>query len=121
MTSLIILTILLLFIGYMWYSIARNKKNEEEQDFSLFTPSGDESKQTVSTKSGIKESCPLAIALRIAGGLWIFSAIIIGPTLNEYFGLIISIAIFLSCCTNCLIFFALAKFVDAADKYLNNH
>lgn len=120
MTSLIILTILLLFIGYMWYSIAQSKKNEE-QDFSLFTPSGGESKQTVSTKSGIKESCPLAIALRIAGGLWIFSAIIIGPTLNEYFGLIISIAIFLSCCTNCLIFFALAKFVDAADKYLNNH
>lgn len=128
MEKLLILLILLLFVGFIIFNIVRNRQRESRTPFEKTVsvdPIGrDESmpQRTPSVSSDPEyNSCALAITLRIVGVINVFAALIFSLVLAEDFGWIISIAVILSGCLGCLFCYALAKCVDAADKYLNNH
>ena len=126
MTSLFILLILLLFVGIIGFSVARNRKSTARPLLAKtrsFDPSAETEpiESTSSTCDFLHDSCALATALRIVGVVNIFAALIIGGVLVDDFGWVISIAAILSGCLGCLFCYALAKCVDAADRYLNTH
>lgn len=126
MEKLIILPILLIVVGFIIFSIIQNRKREKKELLGKtmsFDPSAEaESIESASTSSDIPhDSCALATTLRIVGFVNVFAALIIGLVLADDFGWIISIAAILSGCLGCLFCYALAKCVDAADKYLNSH
>lgn len=126
MTSLIILIVLLLVVCIIGYSVVRNRKSSA-RPFLAKTRSFDPSSEaqpieSPSVSSGIPhDSCALATTLRIVGVVNVFAALIIGLVLAGDFGWIISTVAILSGCFGCLFCYALAKCVDAADKYLNSH
>lgn len=126
MGKLIILPILLIIVGFIIFSIVQNRKREGKEllgkTMSLDPSSETEPIESASTTSDASSgSCALATTLRIVGVVDIFAALIIGLVLADDFGWIISIAAILSGCLGCLFCYALAKCVDAADKYLNGH
>lgn len=126
MEKLIILPILLIVVGFIIFSIIQNRKREKKELLAKtrsFDPSAEvEPIESAPTSSDIPhDSCALATTLRIVGVVNVFAALIIGLVLADDFGWIISIAAILSGCLGCLFCYALAKCVDAADKYLNSH
>lgn len=126
MTSLVILIVLLLVVGVIGYSVVRNRKSSARPLLAKtrsFDPSAAvEPIESVPTSSDIpNDSCALATTLRIVGVVNVFAALIIGLVLADDFGWVISIAAILLGCLGCLFCYALAKCVDAADKYLNSH
>lgn len=126
MTSLIILIVLLLVVGVIGYSVVRNRKSTARPLLAKtrsFDPSAETEpiESTSATCDFLHDSCALATALRIVGVVNIFAALIIGHVLADDFSWVISIAAILSGCLGCLFCYALAKCVDAADKYLNSH
>lgn len=126
MGKLIILPILLIFVGFIIFSIIQNRKREKKELLAKtcsFDPSAEvEPIESAPTSSDIPHnSCALATTLRIVGVVNVFAALIIGLVLADDFGWVISIAAILSGCLGCLFCYALAKCVDAADKYLNSH
>ena len=126
MTSLVILIVLLLVVGVIGYSVVRNRKSSARPLLAKtrsFDPSAAvEPIESAPTSSDIPhDSCALATTLRIVGVVNVFAALIIGLVLADDFGWVISIAAILSGCLGCLFCYALAKCVDAADKYLNSH
>lgn len=126
MIQAIIIVFLLAFVGFIGYSVVRNRKPTATPNLAKtlsFDPSSEvEPVQEASPVSDFPhDSCALATTLRIVGVVNVFAALIIGLVLADDFGWIISIAAILSGCLGCLFCYALAKCVDAADKYLNNH
>lgn len=126
MEKLIILPILLIFVGFIIFSIAQNRKREKKELLGKtmsFNPSSEAKpiESTLTTSNLPHDSCALATTLRIVGVVNVFAALIIGLVLADDFSWVISIAAILSGCLGCLFCYALAKCVDAADKYLNNH
>lgn len=126
MTSLIILFIPLLFVGFIGFSVVRNRKSKIRPLLAKTRSFDPTSKikpiESTSTTSDLPhDSCALATTLRIIGVVNIFAALIIGIILADDFSWGISIAVILSGGLGCLFCYALAKCVDAADKYLNSH
>ncbi len=125
MTPLIILLALLLFVGFIAYSIVRNRKSGRatlERTMSFDPASVAEPTQLASMPNTdfAYEPCALAVTLRIVGVINIFAALILGFVLADDFGWVIFIAIIISGCFGSLFCYALAKCVDAAHKYLNS-
>lgn len=126
MGKLIILSILLIFVGFIIFSIIQNREREKKELLAKtrsFDPSSEAkpTESTLTTSGFPHESCALATTLRVVGAVNVFAALIIGLVLADDFGWIISIVAILSGCLGCLFCYALAKCVDAADKYLNSH
>lgn len=126
MTSLIILFILLLFVGIIGYSVLRRRKSTARpllaKTRSFDHSSEAEPIESTSTTSDLPHnSCALATTLRIIGVVNVLAALIIGIVLADDFSWGISTAVILSGGLGCLFCYALAKCVDAADKYLNSH
>ncbi|MCZ2855487.1 MAG: hypothetical protein O2U62_00165 [Candidatus Bathyarchaeota archaeon] len=127
MAQLVILAVLLIFVGFIGFSIFRNRKSDGTANLEKtlsFDPTSDiEPIQSASTPSPdfTHKPCALAVTLRIVGVVNIFAAIILGLVLADDFGWVISIAVILSGCLGCLFCYAFAKCVEAADKYLNSH
>lgn len=124
MTALFILLLLLVFIGGIYFSIVRDRKVQRAEPLKktlTFAPSSDAQPSTSTTSDLPHNSCALATALRIVGVANILAALIIGLVLADDFSWVISIAVILSGGLGCLFCYALAKCVDAADKYLNSH
>lgn len=129
MAQLVILIVLLIFVGFIGFNILRNRKSDDratlERTMSFDPASVVEPTQLASTTTPNPDfaykPCALAVTLRIVGVINIFAALIIGLVLADDFSWVISIAVILSGGLGCLFCYALAKCVDAADKYLNNH
>lgn len=124
MAPFIILLALLLFVGFIAYSTVRNRKSGRatlEHTMSFDPAAVVEPTQLASMPNPnfAYKPCALAVTLRIVGAISIFAALILGVVLADDFGWTISIAVILSGCFGCLFCYALAKCVDAADKYLN--
>ncbi len=124
MAPFIILLTLLLFVGFIAYSTVHNREFGRatlERTMSFDPASVVEPTQLASMPNPIfaYKPCALAVTLRIVGAINIFAALILGVVLADDFGWTISIAVILSGCFGCLFCYALAKCVDAADKYLN--
>ena len=127
MAQFVILSILLIFVGFIGFNVFRNRKSNGTANLEKtlsFDPISDvEPIQRASTPNPdfTYKPCALAVTLRIVGVVNVFAALILGLVLSEDFGWVISIAAILSGCLGCLFCYALAKCVEAADKYLNSH
>lgn len=69
----------------------------------------------------VSNNSKLAEILCLVGVVNVLASFFIGIALAEDFSWVISIAVIISGCFGCLFWIVLAKFVDAADKYLNSH
>lgn len=126
MEKLIILSILLIVVGFIIFSIVKNQKRGKKELLERAMPLNPSSEaepieSPLASCDAPHGSCALATTLRIVGVANVFAALIIGLVLADDFGWVISIAAILSGCLGCLFCYALAKCVDAADKYLNSH
>ena len=127
MTQLVILAVLLIFVGFIGFNILRNRKSDGRATLER-TMSFDPASETepvpptpMPNPDFSSKPCTLAVTLRIVGVVNVFAALILGLVLAGDFGWVVSIAIILSGSLGCLFCYALAKCVDAADKYLNSH
>lgn len=130
---LVILVALLIFTGLIGYNVVHNwRKMRATLDRTLSIDPKSEVKSIHPTPASnfdftrgvplnFKAPCALAVTLRVVGIVTILAAIISGLILLEDFGWGIFLAIFLLGCFGCLFWYALAKCVDAADKFLNSH
>ena len=125
MTEFAILIVLLLIVAFIGFNVWRNRKSGNEAILEK-TMSFDPSKDTAPIQNGSSinspnKSCALVTTLRVIGVINIFAALIFSLVVSENFGWLYSVAVSVSGCLGCLFCYALAKCVDAADKYLKNH
>lgn len=125
MIEFAILIVLLLIVAFIGFNVLRNRKSGEEATLEKtmsFDPSKDvETIQNVSSINSPNKSCALATTLRVIGVINIFAALILSLVVSENFGWIYSIAVIVSGCLGGIFCYALAKCVEAADKYLKQH
>lgn len=125
MIEFAILIVLLLIVAFIGFNVLRNRRSTGEATLEK-TMSFDLSKdaepmQNSSSINTPNKSCALATTLRVIGVINIFAALILSLVVSENFGWLYSIAVILSGGFGGIFCYALAKCVDAADKYLKQH
>lgn len=131
MSELYILIILLVIVGFIFVSVVRSRsKNRATLTKTMsFNPETDVA--VPQNASAIPQStpstefrhspCALATALRVVGIINIVASFIVAMFCGSEYGSLIAFIAILSGCLGGLCCYALAKCVDAADHYLNNH
>lgn len=125
MEYIFIILIFLLLVGGIYFAIINDRKikNTTREKTVPCEPAEVEPMQqhTPHRPDTKPNPCALSTTLRIVGVANILAALIIGLVLADEFSWVISLAVILSGGLGCLFCYALAKCVDAADKYLNSH
>ena len=124
MEKLVILLILILVVGGISLAVVSDRKRKPAKSLSETmdcVPAAEiEPKlHQPSTCSKVENhSCGLAVTLRLVGIINVFASLILGPVLANDFAWVVAVAVILSGFLGCLFCCALAKCVDAADRYL---
>lgn len=124
MYALFIPFILLVIVGFIFVSVIRSRsKNRATLTKTMsFNPETDVAIPQSTLCSEFRHSpCALATALRAVGIINIVASFIIAMICGSEYGSLIAFIAILSGCLGGLFCYALAKCVDAADHYLNNH
>lgn len=122
--EIIILMVLLAVVAFIGVSIVRNRDKQPAtlEETISFNPETDAVlPQNSPTSEFEHKPCALAVTLRIIGILNIFVSLIIALICISEYGWLIAIIAILSGCLGGLFCYALAKCVEAADHYLENH
>lgn len=128
MISLFVLPILILLVGFTIYNIKKNRRRNNKvflEKTMTFDPTAETVQMQPQASSPINsfedDSCKLALTLRIVGVINIIAAVILCFVFAEDLGWFSSLVVIISGILSCLFWYALAKCVDAADKYLKSH
>lgn len=124
MSEIIILIVLLAAVGFIFANIVRNRGKQSatpEKTMSFNSEIDAVLPQSTPPTEFEYKQCALAVTLRIIGVINIFASLIIAMICGNEYGWIIAMVAIFSGCLGCIFCYALAKCVDAADRYLKNH